>query len=321
MIAGGAVSGVVMLAPRSPLPPETIKVSLNAKSTSAKKAAYTASLPSPGSRAEDAPVIIPASSIVPDFSFVTRSKTDSLIAAKPVPVPRRKPFGQLRFAMAAAPNLILSESDVGAGFALPRIKTYGNWPKNSVLAARERCEKVLRGLDVEFKSRDPIGNSSGCGVAYPLSVSAIAGVQITPAATLNCDMVKAVHKWITEVVQPTAKREFNTRLVGLQNASSYACRRRNNATKGKLSEHALGNALDIAEFKFSNRVEASVAGGWNGATRGLSITNRGSFMKTSRKGACTYFNTVLGPGSDPFHKDHFHLDLMKLRPGRGKYCR
>jgi hypothetical protein len=37
-----------------------------------------------------------------------------------------------------------------------------------------------------------------------------------------------------------------------------------------------------------------------------------------RKAACGPFNTVLGPGSDPFHGDHFHLDTAR---GRGPYCR
>jgi hypothetical protein len=317
IIAAGAVSGVVLIAPRSPLPPETIDV------TTHKQDAFTASLPTPGSLGQDEPIITPASSVLPDFrdEMEPISRSDSLLTVNPAPIPRLKPFGQLKLAMAGPETMMFAETDVDTGLALPRLRSYGNWAKNAVAAARERCEKVLRGLDVELKARDPIGDSNGCGIAYPVSVSEIAGVRLAPAATLNCGMVAALHRWITEVAQPAAKREFNTRLVGLQIASSYACRRRNSAATGKLSEHAMGNAIDIADFRFSNRVEASVAGGWNGASRGLSITNRGSFMKSTRKGACTYFNTVLGPGADPFHKDHYHLDLMKLRPGRGKYCR
>ncbi|MGH6874735.1 MAG: extensin family protein [Aestuariivirgaceae bacterium] len=317
MIAAGAVSGVTMIPPRAPLPPETIDV------TPQKRDALTASLSKPRGRAEVEAVIIPASTNFRQFpdELEPTSRSDSLLAPKPVPVPRLKPFGQLKLAMAGSQDMIFVETDVDTGLALPRLRSYGNWPKSSVTAARERCEKVLRGLEVELKAKDPIGDSKGCGIAYPVSVSKIAGVRLTPAATVNCGMVAALHRWITDIAQPAAKREFGTRLVGLQIASSYACRRRNSAATGKLSEHAIGNAIDIADFRFSNRVEASVAGGWNGASRGLSITNRGSFLKSTRKGACTYFNTVLGPGADPFHKDHYHLDLMKLRPGRGKYCR
>ncbi len=232
-----------------------------------------------------------------------------------VPVPRRRPSPHdLKLASMAGLNAPSMHS-------LPSVGRTGNWSKQAVGEARAKCEQLLRGLDVEFSVKDPIGRPKGCGIPYPLSVSKVAGIAITPAATLNCEMVAALHGWITKVVQPTAKEEFNTRLTGVQNASAYACRLRNNSSSGKLSEHARGNAFDIADFRFSNRVEASVGGGWSGSIKGLSLANRGDFLKRTRSGACKYFNTVLGPGSDAHHKDHYHLDLMKLRAGRGKYCR
>jgi hypothetical protein len=247
---------------------------------------------------------------------------DDLRRESNVPLPRRKPSRDVKLASTSIAGLqAFSSNDEVVTPSLQAVRNYGNWPKDAVTGAREKCERLLRGLDVKLKARDPIGNPRGCGIAYPVLVSAVAGVDITPAATLNCEMVAALHRWVTQVAQPAAKQEFNTRLTGLQNASSYACRLRNNSSTGKLSEHGLGNAIDIADFRFSNRMEASVAGSWRGSIKGLSLSSRGDFLKRSRAGACKYFNTVLGPGSDPFHKDHFHLDLMKLRAGRGKYCR
>lgn len=260
-------------------------------------------------------VKIPADKFELDFKTATLDED----AEGGVPLPRRKPSAGIKLASTVAGLEAFSSRE--ETITLQPVKNYGNWPKDAVGGAREKCERLLRGLDVKFTAKDPIGSPRGCGIAYPLSVSAIAGVAITPAATLNCEMVAALHGWITQVAQPTAKQEFNTRLTGLQNASSYACRKRNNSSSGKLSEHALGNALDIADFRFSNRMEASVAGSWSGSIKGLSLGSRGDFMKRTRAGACKHFNTVLGPGSDAFHKDHFHLDLMKLRTGRGKYCR
>jgi hypothetical protein len=35
--------------------------------------------------------------------------------------------------------------------------------------------------------------------------------------------------------------------------------------------------------------------------------------------ACTRFSTVLGPGSDWYHEDHIHLDLMERR-GNYRIC-
>jgi hypothetical protein len=246
---------------------------------------------------------------------------DDLRSDSNVPLPRMKPVRDVKLASATAGLEAFSSNDGVVTPSLQAVQNYGNWPRDAVAGAREKCESVLRGLDVKLKTKDPIGSPRGCGIAYPVSVSAVAGVAITPAATLNCEMAAALHRWITQVAQPAAKQEFNTRLTGLQNASSYACRLRNNSSTGKLSEHGLGNAIDIADFRFSNRMEASVAGSWSGSVKGLSLSSRGDFLKRSRAGACKYFNTVLGPGSDPFHKDHFHLDLMKLRAGRGKYCR
>lgn len=263
--------------------------------------------------------IVPAAATL-DISDRWVRQSVELAEEGDVPLPRRRPEFDVKLASTTIALGALSMSDAVVFPSLPATKNFGNWPKDKVFAAREKCEKLLRGLDLKFKAKDPIGAPGGCGIAYPLSVTSIAGVEITPAATINCQMAAALHGWITNVVQPSANKQFETRLTGLQNASSYACRRRNNASTGKLSEHGFGNALDIADFRFSNRVEASVAGGWSGSIKGLSLASRGNFMKVARKGACKYFNTVLGPGSDPFHKDHFHLDLMKLRTGRGKYC-
>jgi hypothetical protein len=39
-----------------------------------------------------------------------------------------------------------------------------------------------------------------------------------------------------------------------------------------------------------------------------------------RKSACGRFSTVLGPGSDGYHEDHVHVDLMERAPGRFRMC-
>ena len=35
----------------------------------------------------------------------------------------------------------------------------------------------------------------------------------------------------------------------------------------------------------------------------------GALMKTLRTTACGYFTTILGPGSNDAHKEHFHFDI------------
>ena len=43
-------------------------------------------------------------------------------------------------------------------------------------------------------------------------------------------------------------------------------------------------------------------------------------LNNVRSDACDYFTTVLGPGYDIFHRDHFHFDLMQRRNGH-RACR
>jgi hypothetical protein len=36
--------------------------------------------------------------------------------------------------------------------------------------------------------------------------------------------------------------------------------------------------------------------------------NEASYIRATRAAACGWFTTVLGPGADPFHANHMHLD-------------
>ncbi|MGE3829584.1 MAG: extensin family protein [Parvibaculaceae bacterium] len=200
-------------------------------------------------------------------------------------------------------------------------KTSGKWDAGEVSAARQACERNLAGLDIIWRPDEPIGREGGCGTAAPIAVSEVSQIRIDPPATVNCDFAKALHDWFATDLKPAARKQFRSELIAVRNASSYACRLRNNARSGKLSEHGRANALDISAFVFAKKGEITVAGGSSGFLQSIGFSGKGSFLKSARKSACEYFNTVLGPGADRHHGDHFHVDLMKLRPGRFKMCR
>jgi hypothetical protein len=243
------------------------------------------------------------------------------------PIPRAKPA--LPAAVVAGIGSALvplprSKPDKVPRRAAPRStwpKSMGEWPRSEVLAARASCERMLDGLDIVWRPDKPIGEPGGCGTPAPIAIAEIARIRMDPPATVNCHFAKALHGWLSRSVQPQARKQVGADIVAIRNASSYACRRRNNARSGKLSEHAKANALDIAAFDFGRKAEITVAGGTGGFLQKIGLSGKGNFMKAVRKSACRYFNTVLGPGADRYHGDHFHVDLMKLRPGRFKMCR
>ena len=122
---------------------------------------------------------------------------------------------------------------------------------------------------------------------------------------VNCEVASTLAAFMRDVVDPLARQKLGGSVTDIRVAASYDCRSRNNVPGAKMSEHAKGNAIDISAFKVKG--EWIVVGGKNGLAQN-------AFLKEVRKAACGPFTTVLGPGSDAYHSDHFHLDLAQ----RGK---
>jgi hypothetical protein len=115
-------------------------------------------------------------------------------------------------------------------------------------------------------------------------------------------------------VQPAAVAWFGQPVVGIKQLSNYACRTIDSIPGEKLSEHAFGNAIDIAVFTLADGRDVKVKTGWNGPP-----DERG-FLREVEALACQTFKTTLGPG-EPYHGDHFHLDLAHHgKTGMSRYC-
>ncbi len=174
----------------------------------------------------------------------------------------------------------------------------------------EPCRARLRTLGVKFSAAAPISVNGGCRVPAPLAITEIApGVRLTPDSRLNCQTAEALATWVRDVVLPASATELGSRPTALVHDSTYVCRRRNGRPDGKLSEHAIGNAIDIKSIAFAGR-DAFPIQRWNGR-----VSAEKRFQAQLRKGACEYFSTVLGPGTNAAHATHFHFDLAQRKGG------
>jgi hypothetical protein len=191
----------------------------------------------------------------------------------------------------------------------------GGWPADRVAAAQNACRTKLAGLDLEFDALAPLGQEGGCGTPGAIMIKAIAGVAIEPPAEANCDLAEALHAWVAWSVKPAAREHLGKALTVVHNASAFACRRRNNSASGKMSEHAYVNALDISTLGFSDGSETNIKGDWSGLKQLVGLSDKSAFLRRIRRDACIRFTTVLGPGSDPYHGDHFHIDLARRKNG------
>jgi hypothetical protein len=142
------------------------------------------------------------------------------------------------------------------------------------------------------------------------NVGSIGPVAVKPAATLACPIVSQLDHWITESVQPAAQRWFGTSVVEIKQISAYSCRGMNGNPNAHISEHAFGNALDIAAFTLADGRRITVKDGWHG------VPEEQGFLRDVQGAACQQFNTVLAPGSNRYHSDHIHVDLMRRASGR-----
>ena len=184
--------------------------------------------------------------------------------------------------------------------------------------ANPACEAELKKLGVTYTKLKPIKGEGGCSIPEPFQILEISpGVRVEPATQLRCEAVLAMARWTQTMILPAVnalgvptyagKAPVEVRLKAIRHASTYSCRLRNNQSTGKVSEHAIGAAIDIAAFVFDGRDDITMT------PRAGDGTREEAFQRTMRASACQYFTTVLGPGSDAFHVDHMHLDIAERR--------
>src|SRR5271166_1896490 len=167
------------------------------------------------------------------------------------------------------------------------------------------ARKLVTLSDYIVPSRE-IDGPGICGMTRPLKVSALADgkVGLDKVLIIDCPMIPALEAWLNDVVQPDAQARFGERVAALNVFGAYSCRSIDNMAGERLSEHAFGNAVDVAGFTLADGRSIRFVRDWRQAG-----TQEGAFLREAHAGACQYFTTVLGPGADVFHYNHIHLDL------------
>ena len=205
-----------------------------------------------------------------------------------VPLPRAKPLPIANSPSVAPVPEVLPLHDAEA------------WPSDCALRLAEIAQ---------FANEPTLNGPGQCGASDVVRLEGIlmpnsALVTVMPAATLRCPMAEAIALWVRNDLG-SAMAELESPLASLTTHGSYECRGRNNAVGAKISEHGRGNALDLGPIRLAN-----------GAMTDLSKRSTPqSFRQRVRDAACQRFNTVLGPGSDPYHAEHIHVDLAERAHG------
>ena len=217
--------------------------------------------------------------------------------AASVPLPKPRPAD----APAEAPEPSAAETEAPAE---PKRATEQVAPTPPPLSA---CRLALSDQVAIAPSIPDIHGVGGCGGEDLVRLEAVVLpdghlVVVKPAAILRCSMASAVADWIRTDMAPLAA-SLGSVITGLDNFDSYECRGRNRVVGAPLSEHGRANALDVRALKLANGQSIFLT------DRTASRELRESVLHS----VCSRFSTVLGPGSDWYHEDHIHLDLMERR--------
>jgi hypothetical protein len=176
------------------------------------------------------------------------------------------------------------------------------------------CRAVLERSGVEFRALDPAGE----GECRREDRTVLSDAPLSPGQPVTtCAVAAGVELWLQQGVQPAATEILGSPLQRMEHFGTYSCRRIAGSQAGNWSEHATGNAIDIAAFVLENGRRISVSADWSGAKE--DDGEEAAFLRRARDAACGVFATVLSPDYNAAHADHFHLD-QEVR-GFGSVCR
>ena len=175
------------------------------------------------------------------------------------------------------------------------------------------CLLELTMLGAEFSAEAPLTDPAqpDCGIPRPILLrQPLPGIEIAGGAMMRCDTARHLAHWLRDFVRPaTALLPGQPRLIALEPGTTYQCRATIGNDRANLSEHAFGNAFDIAAFRFADGTRIEIV------PRKDSGDLHEAFQQAIRATACLHFTTVLGPGANAAHENHLHLDIKSRRGG------
>lgn len=177
----------------------------------------------------------------------------------------------------------------------------------------QRCLANLGSTGARYAALADKYYAPGCQALGSVRLDRLAGDSGSFTATnlgpVACPLAGAFAGWARFGVDRAARQMLGSGLARIETMGSYSCR--NVAGTSRLSAHSRAEAIDVGAFVLADGRRVSVKNGWSGGTE-----QERAFLRTVHASACKRFGTVLGPGYNAAHADHFHVEL-----GKGSFCR
>ena len=140
------------------------------------------------------------------------------------------------------------------------------WATAAKLAALQNdvteCRAVLERSEIAFTALPPTGEGA-CRRDDRLMLD---DGPLTPGgAQMTCPVAAALAMWAEHDLQPLAEAELGSQIERIEHVGTYSCRQIGGGNAGNWSEHATGNAVDIAAFVLADGRRVSVLNDWEHA--------------------------------------------------------
>ncbi|HMJ54640.1 MAG TPA: extensin family protein [Polyangiaceae bacterium] len=172
------------------------------------------------------------------------------------------------------------------------------------------CRAELTNLGIRFREladrTEP--DAQGCGIPHGVIVTkGPLGFTYAPPLQIDCSLAKEL-PWIEQVIQEQAEQHLGAPIKQIVTLGTFSCRKVRGGFTGRLSEHAVGNAIDFGAFVPRRGAAVSVSRDYrplddSPGARGLFL--RGVFHGLRGHGGLTH---VIGPETRSDHHDHIHID-------------
>jgi hypothetical protein len=169
------------------------------------------------------------------------------------------------------------------------------------VASGQACLKDLNLHGMSYQIPPQPAAVGPCGIDTPIRAYGLS-IRWNQAATMSCQTADVLMRFEAEVVEPNAIQIFGRPAVSERNLGAYSCRVEASA-RHRLSQHARGQAIDLAGWTLADGSRVDVEKDWT------DDGPRGRFLHAVAQGACRYFSVVLTPATNSLHRDHLHLDI------------
>jgi len=233
----------------------------------------------------------------------------------------------LRACLVAAPAFVLLLSCATDGPA-PRDAEVEPAPRREAPPAavdpvtpEQACIDRLRRKGAAFERVPDLEEPNGCRYRNAVQLTSVDGMEFTKPLVLQCPLAEKVTDWLKESVRPAAKELLDAEITKVVTFQGYSCRgargRRWGGQAFRLSQHAYGNAIDVAGFHLASGV------GPDGTANGSDTVSvqrdwradnpRRTLLHRIALAGCEQFSKALTPDYDWYHRHHLHLDLAEDR--------